>query len=391
MQSAESQTPVRKLLYDLYEDILLDEHLTSVMTQRRLALTNTSLSFQIDGEPVEEIQALLALECFEDLLLGIHDIRYFGYSLLQCDFIAGKVDLIPRAHVVPSRTLVVATPYDQSGIDYTQPPYNMICAGIGKSNDLGLLLKAAPLVLMKRGDISDWATFNEIFGQPLRSYTYDPNMPGNKEQLTEAAKAAAGSSFVVMPDGSKVEYVSSYQTASAQTYDMFAKRMDEALSKLIVGQTMTTENGSSKSQGEVHERVADKIGLADRRYVLRYLNGHVRQMLIAQGFPADKGEFKFIEEEARLSKKDRLSMDLDIHTRVGKLKKKYVADEYNVEFVDDSDDEVTTIEERETEQQQEPKPGKKATQAAGLHDQPDDESFNERATRWLENLLGSFR
>ena len=102
---------------------------------------------------------------------------------------------------------------------------------------------------------------------------------------------------------------------------------------------MTTQNGSSRSQAEVHERVANKIATSDRKFVTRILNTFVKDILIAQGFAdAANGEFQFVEEEEQLSKKDRLEMDLKIHSSVGRLKKDYFAKEYNVEFVDDSDE-----------------------------------------------------
>ena len=46
LESAENPNyPTRQLLYDLYEDIVLDDHLRSVMDQRRLAVTTSSIVF----------------------------------------------------------------------------------------------------------------------------------------------------------------------------------------------------------------------------------------------------------------------------------------------------------------------------------------------------------
>jgi len=339
LQSAENiLRPARNLLYDLYEDIVLDDHLTSVMAQRRLAVTTSSIAFQNNGKEVESIQKIIESEMFEEILEHILDARFWGYSLIKADFIGEKTELVPRQHVIPGKGIVVQRPYDLEGIDYTKPPYKNLYLAAGKTKDLGLILLASPLVLIKRGDLSDWAQFNEIFGQPLRVGEYDPNMPGQKEQLQEALKDAGAMAHMVIPVGSALKFVEANKSGASDTYKVLYEMLESAISKLIMGQTMTTENGSSRSQAEVHERVASKIAMSDRKYVIRYLNGVLRDMLIAQGFSeAAQGEFQFMDEE-ELSKANMLKMDLDIHKTVGPLKKKYYAETYNVEFADDSDE-----------------------------------------------------
>lgn len=339
IQSAENiLRPSRDLLYNLYEDIILDDHLVSVMAQRRLSITTSSIVFQNDGKEVDSINKLIETEAFEQMLEHIIDSRFWGYSLIKADFTAKKTELVPRAHVVPTKGLVVTRPSDTEGIDYTKPPFTNLYFTAGKENDLGLILIATPLVLIKRGDLSDWAQFNEIFGQPTRVGKYDPNMPGHREQMQEALKEAGALAYLVIPTGSELEHVeTANKSGAADTYGNLYDRMESGMSKVIVGQTMTTENGSSRSQAEVHERVANKISLSDRKFVKRILNEEVRALLLAQGFAeAAQGEFQFVDEE-ELKKSDMLKMDLDIHRTVGPLKKSYYAENYNVEFVDEAD------------------------------------------------------
>lgn len=364
--SAESLVqPVRQALYDLYADVIIDDHLISVMGKRRRAISRASISFQHNGEPVEAIQQLMAKQCFHKLLTYIIDARLYGYSLIQVDLLNLCVDLVPRPHVVPSRSLVVATPYEQTGIDYTQPPYDRFYLGVGDTDDLGLLFPAAYCVLLKRGDITDWATFNEIFGQPLRKGTYDPLDPGQKTQLEQALANMGSAAWVVVPEGSDVEFSEANRTGAKDTFEAFAARMDKAISKIIIGQTMTTEDGSSRSQAEVHERVADEIVMDDLDFVIGYLNERLKPMLLAQGFPVSEGDFVVIEEEAKLTKKERLDMDLRIHKEVAPIEIDYFAQEYNVPI----DLEALKVRQEQAAQMAEnpapvpsnQKPGKKAT------------------------------
>lgn len=357
--SAESIVrPSRKLLYDLYADIVLDDHLRTVMDQRRLAITNTSLIFQNKGKEVESINEVIAAESFEILLNHLLDARFYGHSLIYSDFQNEVVQLVPRANVFPQKSIVTRNPHDEHGINYTERPFQHLYVGAGQTDDLGLILLATPLVLIKRGNLSDWAQFNEIFGMPLRKGVYDPNMPGQREQLERALAEAGAMAHVVVPQGAEVDFVSGSGSATGgDTYERLYEKMEEAISKLIVGQTMTTENGASRSQAEVHERIATRIAQSDRRYVLRYLNGKIRQMLIDQGFTeAAKGEFQFMEEEESLSILDQAKLDIMIHKSIGKLKKQYFVDNYNAQFVDMSDDnpEPDKPDQEEPDSQEEP-------------------------------------
>lgn len=351
------ERPSREELYQLYKDIMLDDHLESVIAQRRLAVTNSNIVFQKDGNPVDSVNAVLNSEHFATFIKHCMDRVFYGYSLVYVDFRNDTFQLVPRAHVIPSKRIVVKDPYDDQGIDYSASPYKNYYLGVGEDDDLGLLLIATPLVILKRGNISDWAQFNEIFGQPLRKGSYDPHQPGSKNQLLEAMENTAAMSYVVVPKGADVEFVEANKSGASDTYDKFDDRMEKGISKLIVGQTMTTEDGSSRSQGEVHERVAQAIAQSDRLFITKLFNGRVREMLIAQGFPeAANGEFQFIDEEATISKKDRLTMDIQIHEKVGALKREYFEEEYNVPF----DEEAIKKQEEEKAKaaEQIPEPGK---------------------------------
>jgi hypothetical protein len=381
MQSAESiLNPNRQLLYNLYADISLDEQLSSVMDQRRGNVTDTTLTFGKDGKDNEVIKKLIDTEAFEQLLEYIIDSRFYGFSLIQNDFTTiineqPSIKLVPRAHVKPGFGIVVANAGDMTGIDYTQSPYDILYTPAGRLGDLGLLLMAAPLVLLKRGDVSDWASFNEVFGQPLRVGFYNPMDPTQKTQLEQGLANMGSMAYMVLPDGAKIEFPTSYQTAAADTYERFADRMDAAISKLIVGQTMTTDEGSSRSQGEVHERTAGKIAKSDRRFALRILNTRIRASLIAQGYPVSEGElFSFVEEEESLSKKDRLAMDINIHKNVAPIKLDYFAQEYNVPI----DEDALKVREQQREQQaQQPavQPPVKPTKPRKVKQAAEDDEF----------------
>lgn len=60
---------------------------------------------------------------------------------------------------------------------------------IGEPEELGMLAKAAVWVIYKRNDVADWAQFAEVFGAPIREYTY----PTDDDEARQRALADAES------------------------------------------------------------------------------------------------------------------------------------------------------------------------------------------------------
>ena len=78
-------------------------------------------------------------------------------------------DLIPRKHVDPVRRLILRHRRTPTGTSWDEYPDLLF---IGSPDDPGLLVKAAIWVIYKRNDVADWAQFAEVFGAPIREYTY---------------------------------------------------------------------------------------------------------------------------------------------------------------------------------------------------------------------------
>lgn len=338
--SAESlAAPNRKYLYDLYNNLILDTHLSSVMDKRVLPITNLDwVMIDKEGNQIEDICKLLDSTFFDSILTYIIESRLFGFSLQQIDFTNHTTELIPRAHVNPKNKLVLGNPFAfSSGIAYNEAPFMYQVLEAGKPDDLGLLLKVAPYVIMKRGDVGDWATFCEIFGMPLRVVKYDPTLPSNRIEAENAMKDIGSAGYIVLPDGSEIEFPSTGAQQGNDVYDRFADFCNKEISKCIVGNTMTTEDGSSRSQSETHQKQQDSLTLNDLKLVKRLLNERLIPLMLAQGLQIPEGaKIQPITEE-HIDSETQLKMDLDIHEKVGSLPKEYFKKKYKVEFVDESD------------------------------------------------------
>ena len=162
----------RYKLYDLYEDILMDTHLSCVLEKRRNAVLCSNMEFRVDGKPDDKINEQIQSPWFNRLVGDILDAKFWGFSLCQFYKLQEWVDydLVPRKHVDPVRELILRHQTDITGHSWNE--YTDLLF-VGSPSDLGLLAKAAPWVIYKRNTTGDWAQFSEVFGMPIQEYIYD--------------------------------------------------------------------------------------------------------------------------------------------------------------------------------------------------------------------------
>lgn len=305
----------RTLLYDLFHDLLLDGHLWSVIDKRITAVTNSTITFTDNGEEIEAITDLIETEEFTDMVAELLWSKFWGHTLYELPFNKDSFtgQLINRKHVVPEKGIIKKNQSDLTGFDFRVPPYTNHTIEAGKKNDLGLLMKAAQYVIYKRGGFGDWAQFAELFGMPFRKGLYDGHDPKTRDLLTQSLDQMGSAPYVVIPREADVEIVPNNSQGSKDTYSGLIEACNKEISKLIVGQTMTSEDGSSHSQSQTHMEVQAEIHFADRLFITRLLNHRLRPLLAKHGYEIGKGSFQFVVEEK--IPKDKL---IKIHRDVAK-------------------------------------------------------------------------
>lgn len=331
IKSAESIFfPRRVLLYDLYSEMLLDGHLSAVVEKRKLSVINTPLHFIVDGKVDKEITELISTENFLTLLGHILESKIWGHSLIELNFDNGRFAplLIPRKHVVPERGIILRNQNDYAGFSYKEIPYSNFVLEAGEKDSLGLLMKAAQYVIYKRGGFGDWAQYCELFGMPFRVAKYDGYDEKTRTDLENALKTAGSAAYIVIPKEADLTFIQNNTTGSSILYDMLIDTCNKELSKLILGQTMTTEAGGALAQAKVHQEVEMEIHFADKLFVKNILNDRMIPLLKIHGFNVDGGKFIFQEKE-NLDKKTRLEMDLKLSEKI-KIDDSYFYETYNI-------------------------------------------------------------
>ncbi|WP_374631804.1 DUF935 domain-containing protein [Ferrovibrio sp.] len=140
-------------------------------------------------------------------------------------------------------------------------------------------------VFFKRQGIAFWMTFLDKIGSPTAWGKHPPNASQQeKEKLLAALAAIRRNSSIITPDGVVLELLEA-KRSSTPDYATLIDKMDSAISKITVGQTMTVDDGSSRSQGEVHADVKADIVKADADLLCESFNAGPARWLTEWNHP----------------------------------------------------------------------------------------------------------
>lgn len=310
LEFAEMDGGNRVQLYNLYEDVILDPHLSSTWRKRVMNITNTDILFVRDSKEVEDLSDLMDSPEWEDILTEIMNTIAWGITGIEFgtvnSFEMGETVkrlnpfIIPRKHIRPKEGVIVKEEQGgiQGGIKYREGLHTNYIAEIGKDKDFGIFLKAAPYVLLKKGGISDWGLFVQLFGQPFREYTYNGYDEAQRVLLEKSAKEMGSAPYVILPDGTQIKIHDIKTNPSGEVHSKFVEWIDRAISVLVLGNTETTQSSDSSgyAQAETHLKTEQEVYTADKKFVRRVLNRKVLPILYNLGFPVKGGYFIFKEE-----------------------------------------------------------------------------------------------
>ena len=298
----------RVQLYDMYESATLDLHLAGVMAKRLRGVTRIPVEFQRDGEPDEVINKQLRSPWFKELRKELILSEFWGFTLVQ--FNVGDdgnihFDSINRKHYDPVRGMLLRYQGDLAGVPIEEFP-NMLF--VGSARGLGIFAEILPAVLYKKGDMGDWARFCNIFGMPIREYTYDAGDEEARKALIREARAQGTNAVYIHPKESELKLLeSANKTGTSDLYKTFADYWDSKISIRVLGNTLTTDAKEKGTQalGTVHKEEENDMNDDDRDFILDILNYQMRDIFAALGFNVEGGEFVY-------AKKDKVDTALQI-------------------------------------------------------------------------------
>ncbi len=287
----------------VYERILRDDQVKSCFGQRKTAAISREWRVEPGGPTSvdqaaadfirEQLHGVRFDRVCEKMLNGIH----YGYAVGECLYKAengqimldaikvrrqrrfrfdreGRLRLIspghPQGEVMPDNKFWIFT----AGGDDDDDPY-----GLG----LGHWLYWP--VWLKRNGLRFWSVYMEKYAMPTALGKAPRGSDKDaRNKLLRALRAISTERGVVVPAGVEIELLEAARSSGGD-YATFYGLMNEAISKIILSQTMTTDNGSSKAQGQVHENRLKDVVKSDNDLLCESLNDGPVAWLTAWNFP----------------------------------------------------------------------------------------------------------
>lgn len=273
-----------------YEQAALDDQVKSVFQQRRLGVVSREWEVVAGGEDAaseqaaDELREMLKRINFdaitEKMLWGV----FYGYAVGEVlwEVDGGRIDIAGIKVRKPWRfredldgNLRKLTLDNLQGEIMPPRKFWTFCAGADNDDEpygRGLAYWLYWPVFFKRNGVNYWAIYLDRFGSPTPVGTFPAGATQpQKDALKLALSAIRTTGMTALPEGTTVELLESTRSGTAD-YKGFVNEWNDAIAKVILSQTMTTEDGSSRSQGEVHERVAGYVLKSDADLVCASFN-----------------------------------------------------------------------------------------------------------------------
>jgi len=175
-------------------------------------------------------------------------------------------------------------------------PFKFITCNIQAKSGLparsGLARPAAWVYLFKNFDLKNWLQFAEIYGMPLRVGKYHAGAtPEEKRTLLRAIASIAADAAAIIPQSMAIEFVEASGNRDGAMFEKFATYCDLQLSKLVLGQTGTTDAvAGGYAVGKVQNDVRIDIRDADALQLAQSLRRDLVEPLVDLNFgPAPNG------------------------------------------------------------------------------------------------------
>lgn len=258
-----------------------DAHYRSVLSTRKHAVEGLEMYVQAAGDDKDELAIAEAVT--EDIAehADMMDLRKNALDALGKGFSVNEIVWDTTGARWKPETFLFRDPrwfaYDKItgvlslrdayGIELTPlDPYKFIVHEpnllSGKQITSGLSFTALFYWLVKTYDVTSWAAFADRFGYPVRLGKYGRKATQDDIATLKRAVASIGTDVgAVIPDSMMIDIIESKTTAgNSEVYKEIADWTDKQLSKLVLGQTASSEGtpgklGDSQDQQEVRQDI----------------------------------------------------------------------------------------------------------------------------------------
>jgi hypothetical protein len=339
LQAIEAPKPNWQPLQDFY-DYLDADGILGVSIELRLAATLGKkymvYSKSSGKETIDKTNIFLHKEWFFNFMYEFLYTNFKKYTLAQLvDPVTMKWYYIPRRNYVPERNFIKTEAAGEKGIYADDPAFdrNPIIA-VQSRNKYGILNDIIPNLIWLKNARQCWDEFAQKFGIHLVTATSNSRDKKELDRMEAMLKSLGEAATGVFPQGTEIKIHDS--ATKGDPYNVFLKSIEldlKVVTTRVLGGSMITMDGSSRSQAEVHERnLHHGLALFDKMLIQFVVNDYLMPVMAKFGYPfTDDDAFKFDESESLTFKEqwDILSGILDHY----EVEDGYVAEKFNIPII----------------------------------------------------------
>lgn len=308
LRESESTDPSR--YYALLGDVQEKEwHYRGVLFQRRAALAQLPITVDPHSDKAEHIEQadfirrIVTLPDFAHARFELGDALDKGMSFGEVIWETSERQWMPKAIKTRTQTwfrydrVDLETPLllDQQGQAQPLAPFKWIVhrarlnSGIPVRDGLG---RAAVWAWMfKNFDIKSWSMFLARYGLPFRWAAFPPSATRvERREALNALRMLGSDTAGIFPEGITPHIEKGGDSSNGSAFKDQAVYFDEQLSKLVLGQTGTTDaSKGGYAVGRVHEGVKDSVALYDGCTLSLTLNRDLVRPAIDLNFGPQQG------------------------------------------------------------------------------------------------------
>jgi phage gp29-like protein len=270
-----------------------DPHYTGVLGTRKRSVSQLEITVEAASDDVRHqehadmIRNWLKRDELSGDLFDMLDAIGKGYSFTeiiwdfsQKQYFPQRLELRdPRWFRFERNDLTTPMLISDGGQDMPLPPFKFIRTVIRAKSGLPLRSGIARIAcwawMFKAYTQRDWAIFTQTYGQPIRVGKFGAGATDNdKATLLRAVSNIAGDCAAIIPESMAIEFVEAKNLGTgASNYKDRANWLDQQISKLILGQTATTDAiAGGHAVGREHRLVQEDIERADAKAMSAIIN-----------------------------------------------------------------------------------------------------------------------
>lgn len=288
MQATDPERPRRYLLYYIYQNLLRDDDLQATIENRVLPLQMASYKI-VDrrGNKVEKAQRLLERTWFQDLRRMCVMSQLQGTLLVDLTEKMNKdtmeieeISEVPQCNYIAQVGAILERSTDNQGISYRTGGMETYYYQFGKDWDLGLLNVLAMPIYAKKLGFGSWLNYIDMYGVPWMFVITNRMDAERRDELFNMLEEMRSCRNGVLNAQESVEFGKEISGNTTNAFDPFMERCHKIITRLILGQTGTTNNEAYEGTAEIHERVEKYRHEADKLLFQYVFNQEIIPRLI---------------------------------------------------------------------------------------------------------------